>query len=87
MGPFDECFTPAWFEDNSYHIRMHRAGIEAYSIDLPFWHVGGGAQTLKRATGEEAANLNAAFARNRELFVSVYGCDPSNTEEYEKLFK
>lgn len=87
VGPFDERYQPAWFEDNDYHIRMHRAGITAYAIDLPFWHVGGGAQTLKRADEREARELSEAFARNRELFVSMYGCDPSNTSEYEKLFQ
>lgn len=87
VGPFDECFTPAWFEDNSYHIRMHRAGIRAYCIDLPFWHVGGGAQTLKRMPeGPERDELMRAFNRNRELFISMYGCDPADTEKYERLF-
>jgi GT2 family glycosyltransferase len=87
VGPFDECFRPAWFEDNSYHVRMHRAGIQAYSIDLPFLHVGGGAQTLKRAGIEESLALSAAFEGNRQQFIAMYGCDPADMKEYEKLFE
>jgi hypothetical protein len=86
VGEFDECFVPAFYEDNSFHVRMHRAGIRAYSIDLPFFHVGGGSQTIKRAAEDEQERLSKYAARNRDLFVSMYGCDPADTKRYERLF-
>lgn len=86
VGPFDEAYAPAWFEDNKYHIEMHRHGIRAYAIDLPFLHVGGGAQTIKRANATEREHLARAFMRNKQRFLAEYGVDPANTTEYEKLF-
>jgi GT2 family glycosyltransferase len=86
VGPFDERYTPAWFEDNKYHVEMHRRGIRAYAIDLPFWHVGGGGQTIARADESERAALTRAFAANRERFIREYGCDPADVAAYEKLF-
>lgn len=86
VGEFDECFVPAFYEDNAYHVRMHRAGVRAYSIDLPFLHVGGGSQTIKRAPEDQQEQLSKAAQRNRDLFVSMYGCEPSDTAHYERLF-
>lgn len=86
VGEFDECFVPAFYEDNSYHVRMHRAGVRAYAIDLPFLHVGGGSQTIKRAAEDQQEWLSKAARRNHDLFVRMYGCEPSDTKQYEKLF-
>jgi len=83
VGPFDEAFYPAWFEDNDYHIRMGRAGIEAYCIDLPFYHYAGG--TIKRAREQGVAELyDIAFRANQERFYNKWGVLPG-TKEYEKL--
>lgn len=83
IGPFDEGFYPAWFEDNDYHLRMAAGGIEAYCIDLPFYHYAGG--TIKRAREQGIADpYDVAFRANRERFYKKWGVLPG-TKEYENL--
>lgn len=82
VGPFDENFLGAYCEDSDYHVRMHRAGIHAYCIDLPFWHVGGGAQTAKRADRAEQQRINEQAERNREYFKSKWGFAVGSPEYY-----
>lgn len=83
VGPFDEAFYPAWFEDNDYHIRMARAGIEACCIDLPFYHYAAG--TIKRARQEGLAEpYDVAFRANQKRFQEKWGVLPG-TKEYEEL--
>ena len=83
VGPFDEGFYPAWFEDNDYHVRMAKAGIEACCIDLPFYHYAGG--TIKRAREQGVADYyDTAFRANQERFQNKWGVLPG-TKEYEKL--
>lgn len=84
VGWFDEKFYPAWHEDNDMHVRMHRAGIKAVCIDLPFLHLG--AATMKRAEGREKDRLHRGFLASRERFRQKYGCI-SGTPEYEALFE
>lgn len=38
VGPFDEHFIPCYKEDQDYHWRMQKAGIEAVKINVPFYH-------------------------------------------------
>lgn len=83
VGPFDEAFYPAWFEDNDYHIRMGRAGIEACCIDLPFYHYAGG--TIKRAREVGTSEpYEIAFRANQQKFYEKWGVLPG-TKEYEEL--
>lgn len=84
VGGFDETFFPAYFEDNDYHVRMHRAGIDAISIDLPFFHYAAG--TLKNAVPAEAANIRVGATINADRFFDKYGCYPADTEAYNELF-
>lgn len=82
-GPFDESFYPAWFEDNDYHIRMSASGIEAYCIDLPFYHYAAG--TMKTASEYDKANYyNPGFLKSKERFQKKWGVLPG-TKEYEEL--
>lgn len=83
VGPFDESYYPAYCEDNDYHVRMHRAGIEAVCVDLPFLHHGAG--TIKNATVAERRQIERGAERNRQRFFEQYGCWPG-TKEYEDLF-
>lgn len=83
VGEFDEQFYPAFYEDNDYHVRMHRAEIEAVSIPLPFLHHG--SQTLANAHPMEAAFIRNGAANCKDYFKSKYGCVPS-TPEYDALF-
>lgn len=83
VGPFDENFYPAWFEDNDYHIRLSRAGIEAYCVDLPFYHYAAG--TIKRARAVGASEpYEVAFRANQQKFYNKWGVLPG-TKEYETL--
>lgn len=84
VGWFDQHFFPAYCEDNDYHVRMHRAGIKAVCVDLPFYHAG--ASTLKSGTILERSEIERGAARNRLLFKEKYGCFPG-TPEYEMIFK
>ncbi|KKL48292.1 hypothetical protein LCGC14_2326940, partial [marine sediment metagenome] len=38
VGCFDERYLIAYCEDADYHLRMHRAGVKAHCIDIPFLH-------------------------------------------------
>lgn len=78
----EECF-PAYVEDSFHHVAMHRAGIKAVCIDLPFYHYAAG--TLKTADEGEKARIRRGADANRELFRKAYGCLPGSPE-YEKLF-
>lgn len=82
VGPFDEQFVGAFCEDGDYHVRMHNVGVYAYAIDLPFWHVGGGSQTIKRAGVEEQQRISEQAARNREYFRSKWGFEIGSPEYY-----
>ena len=73
VGPFDENFRIAFVEDSDYHMRMHNLGIRAYSIDLPFWHVDGGSQTIKRANESEREQIVKQAAANRMYFARKWG--------------
>lgn len=84
VGPFDERYLGAYCEDCDYHIRMHRAGIKAVSINLPFLHYACG--TIRNASPLEQMRMRAQADKNRELFRETYGCLPG-TKEYEGLFK
>lgn len=84
VGWFDEAYYPAYCEDNDYHVRMHRAGIQAVCVDLPFLHHA--AATLKNADPAEQAEIRRGADRSRERFRAKYGCLPG-TPEYGRLFE
>jgi len=84
IGFFNESYYPAYCEDCDYHVRMHRAGIKAMCVDLPFLHHG--AQTVKQASIGEQIRIRRGAEENRERFRVKYGCLPG-TPEYSKLFE
>lgn len=84
VGYFNEQFAGAYCEDSEFHVRMHRAGVEAYCIGVPFYHIGSG--TLKASGDErERHQIQLQADANRELFKSMFGCLPG-TPEYSALF-
>jgi GT2 family glycosyltransferase len=83
VGWFDEDCFPAYTEDCRWHVRMHRAGIHAVCVDLPFLHHG--ASTLKNADPGERDRIQRGSERNRQRFYELYRCFPG-TPEYEELF-
>lgn len=83
VGRFDESMV-TWASDNDYHVRMHRAGIDAHCIGVPFYHIASG--TLKHMDGMKKELLQKQADSDRETFYRKYGCLPG-TPEYEELFK
>jgi GT2 family glycosyltransferase len=83
VGSFDE-LPCGFYEDNMYHVRMHRRGVQALCIDVPFFHYS--SATLKMADNNDKKAITEAAAQNRELFHKRYGCYPG-TKEYEALFE
>lgn len=83
IGWFDEDCYPAYTEDSLWHVRMHRAGINAVCIDLPFYHVG--ASTLKNSDPAEAERIRRGADANRQRFLKKYKCLPGS-KAYEQLF-
>lgn len=71
VGEFDTSFQGAYAEDCDYHCRMHAAGITAWSVQVPYYHVGSASlltlSATKRKQVEEQAN------RNREYFERKWG--------------
>jgi len=83
VGEFDEKMAGAYCEDSDYDVRMYRAGIRAYCLDLPFLHYG--AQTLVNADQVEAAAIRYNADKNRALFKERYGVEVGS-EGYYRLF-
>lgn len=83
VGPFDECFKIAFCEDASYHVRMHRAGVHAYCLDLPFLHHG--SMTIKNAELSEVRKIQAQAEKNRALFKKMYGFEVGSPEYYAEF--
>ena len=83
VGWFNESYYPGYFEDNDYHIRMHRAGIRAVCVSLPFFHVG--SATLNNSNTAEGNSIRHGFDANKAKFLIEYGFLPG-TEEYSNLF-
>ena len=84
IGPFDENFKVAFCEDWDYHVRMHRYGIDAVSIDLPYLHHA--SQTVKTASNEDRDRIQAQADLNREYFFEKWGVR-GGTDEYDALFE
>lgn len=76
VGPFDEQFIPAYFEDNDYHRRMllHEKKYDITPIeDAEYIHMHGGSLT-RRALSERDQNLmHAWFRRNQQYYIWKWG--------------
>lgn len=83
VGPFDERYFPAYVEDTDFHVRMHRAGVMASKLPIPFLHHR--SSTMANASPEERQMIEIGAERNRTRFRELYGCVPG-TPEYAALF-
>jgi len=84
VGPFDEHFKTAFCEDWDYHVRLHKAGITAHCIDLPFLHLS--SQTVRNSSPKEQEAIYRQAKANRGYFREKWGVE-GGTEEYYALFK
>lgn len=82
VGGFDESMR-LYASDADYHLRMHQAGIEAYTIGVPFYHYASG--TLKSASAGEKATIQAQADRDRYTFEKKWGVKVG-TKPYYDLF-
>jgi glycosyltransferase involved in cell wall biosynthesis len=82
VGRFDERFH-SWCSDGDYHLRMDAAGVDAYSIGLPFLHVGSG--TLKSVDQETHERLCRQADADRVEFIKKYGFAIGSDAYYESF--
>lgn len=83
VGEFDERYH-IYAGDNQYHVRMHRAGVEACAIDVPFFHEVSG--TIKQLPFDEAERIRKQADADREVFKAEFGCMPWEPG-YAELFR
>ena len=83
VGRFDESMA-IYCQDGDYHLRMHKAGINAYCIDLPFYHER--SSTLKLADPKEAKAILKQAELDRTAFHKKWGVDMWN-EAYHNMFR
>ena len=80
VGEFDENFKRAFVEDGDYHTRMHKAGIQAECLELPFYHYG--SATVKHCDDKERRAIQKQAAENRRYFATKWGFEMASPEYY-----
>lgn len=80
---FDEDFHGAYCEDLAHHLSLHRAGIQAWCLELPFYHVGAG--TIKNADIKRTREIQKQAERNRQLFLKKFGVAVGSPEYYAQF--
>lgn len=85
IGPFDEKFKPAYFEDNDYDYRLKvLAGLIREEVsNATFDHVG--SATVKAMSDADRARSHFLFKRVERYYVSKWGGTPSQ-EQYRLPF-
>jgi GT2 family glycosyltransferase len=83
IGGFDENCRGAFAEDCVAHVELHRKGLRALSISLPFLHHG--SATIKEADPVERERIEKHAGENREYFYRKYGKRIA-TRGYDDLF-
>ena len=82
IGLFDEFIWPAYFEDNDYHRRLKRKGLDIIGInEATFDHIG--SATVKKFDETQARVQNVRFERNRMYYMLKWGGVP-HQELFEK---
>lgn len=71
VGPYDETFYPAYFEDNDYRYRMKLAGIYATHVPCGIKHTK--SSTVSKMSDYEIHCLNKAWKNNEEYFAMKWG--------------
>ena len=74
-GLFDDRFWPAYFEDNDFHIRMHRAGVLAVRDQTALFRHDC-SLTIRSHPEIGQMNQDTTFLRNLELYKAKYGGTP-----------
>lgn len=82
VGKFDEDMV-IYSSDQDYHLRMHLAGIDAFCLDVPFFHYASG--TLKSMEPREQKRIMAQAELDRAAFTHKWGFAGGSPEYYAKF--
>jgi GT2 family glycosyltransferase len=77
VGRFDESME-LYASDCDYHLRMHKRGIAAYTIGIPFFHEASG--TLKYAADDDRRTIEERANLDRERFRQKWGFSVGSPE-------
>lgn len=80
VGPFDECFMPAYFEDKSYEHRMRIKGYKAHTRPDLNPLVYRSSQTI-----EKEPTILDQSKKNKKLYIEMWGGEPGK-EKYSAPF-
>jgi GT2 family glycosyltransferase len=80
VGYFDECFTPAYYEDKSYEYRMKLNGVLAYKSPSLIPFVYRSSQTL-----EKLPSILEASKANKKLYIQMWGGEPES-EKFKQAY-
>ncbi len=84
IGPYDERFWPAYFEDDDMSYRMRLAGVQPRMIlDCIYDHIG--SATLRAFTDAEMQQHHARFSANQSYYTEKWGGPPQH-EQYRHPF-
>lgn len=83
VGPFDEAFQMAYFEDNDYAWRLMLRGWELAIAPSAVSHVG--SATLAKLSPAQMTAKHAAYAHNESYFQKKWG-GPPHAEIYSTPF-
>ncbi len=78
VGEFDECFYPAYYEDNSYEYRMKLKGIVPIKTPELNPFIYRSSQTM-----EKEPQILEAAKRNKEKYIKMWGGEPTR-EKFTK---
>lgn len=82
IGKFDENMR-MYAQDCEYHLRAHRRGVRLLKSPVPFYHER--SSTLRLASPEERAEIEAQANKDRAFLYQKWGCVPG-TKKYEEMF-
>ncbi len=84
IGPFDENFSPAYYEDNDYDYRRRLLGLGSITVvDATYDHVG--SSTMKKYNDMEMQQHHHNFRRCTNYYDSKWGGLPGH-ERYTEEF-
>ena len=91
VGPFDEHFYPAYYEDSDYIRRMELSGFGFAGVlnpgipeqhRLPKFEVA--AECIEDAHGLKRAGIQIDYRRNKDHFVKKWGAEPAYDSQADR---
>lgn len=87
VGPFDERFYPAYFEDTDYHWRMKLVGKDfvVISDEARVGYVHAGSATMASYTKDETDRHHELFRANKRRYIAKWGGPPHQEQFREPM--